>query len=74
MSDDIAAVQTTADSIDGKVDVAVSTRASQTSVDAIPTAAENADAVWDEDVNAHATGTTTARTLKDAKIFSQIDL
>lgn len=41
---------------------------------AVPTAAENADAVWDENVNDHATGTTTARTLKDAKIFSQIDL
>lgn len=46
----------------------------QAAVDAVPTAGENADAVWDEDVNAHATGTTTARTLKDAKIFSQIDL
>jgi hypothetical protein len=46
----------------------------KTDIGNVPTAAENADAVWDEDVNAHATGTTTARTLKDAKIFSQIDL
>lgn len=52
----------------------VLTRASQASVDAIPTAAEIADAVLDEDVNAHATGTSLARTVKDAKIFSQIDL
>jgi hypothetical protein len=32
------------------------------------------DQVWTENVNDHATGTTTARTLKDAKIFSQIDI
>ena len=74
VSADIAAIQTTADNIDGNVDVAVSTRATQSSVDTVPTAGENAVAVWEEDVNAHATGTTTARTLKDAKIFSQIDL
>ena len=74
VSGDIAAVQADTDSIDTKVDVTVSSRASQASVDAVPTAGENADAVWEENVNDHATGTTTARTLKDAKIFSQIDL
>lgn len=74
VSADIAAVKVDTSSIDSKVDVNVSTRASQASVDAVPTAAENADAVWTENVNDHATGTTTARTLKDAKIFSQIDI
>ena len=74
VSADIAAVKSDTGTINSRVDVTLSTRASQTSVDAVPTASENAIAVWEEDVNAHATGTTTARTLKDAKIFSQIDL
>lgn len=39
----------------GRIDVATSTRASQTSVDDIPTAAENADAIWDESVTGHVT-------------------
>lgn len=74
------AAQTTVDTINTKLGTPVAASLSadianvQTVVDAVPTAGENADAVWDEDVNAHATGTTTARTLKDAKIFSQIDL
>jgi hypothetical protein len=74
VSADIAAVKADTASIDTKVDVTLSTRATQTSVDAVPTAQENATAVWEEDVNDHLNGTSTGRTLKDAKIFSQIDL
>jgi hypothetical protein len=68
------ATQSSVDAVFARTDVATSTRASQASVDAIPTAAEIADAVLEEDVNDHATGTSLARTVKDAKIFSQIDL
>jgi hypothetical protein len=71
VSADIAAVQSTASAIETNTDVKTSTRAAQASVDAVPTATENADAVWSQDISKNATGTTTARTLKDAKIFSQ---
>lgn len=74
------ASQTSVNALDTKlgtpagVSVSADIAAVKTDIAAVPTAAENADAVWDENVNDHATGTTTARTLKDAKIFSQIDL
>jgi hypothetical protein len=68
------ATQTSVTSLATNLDVPVSSRASAAAVAALPTAALIADAVWDENVNDHATGTTTARTLKDAKIFSMIDL
>ena len=71
---DLAAMKAVVDTINGRVDVTLSTRATQTSVDDVPTALENAAAIWSTNINDFATGTTAARTLKDAKIFSQIDL
>jgi len=47
------------------LDVDVSTRASQSSVDAIPTAGENANAVWDELLSGHTTAGSAGKTLKN---------
>jgi hypothetical protein len=44
----------TARDLGGQLDAAVSTRSTQASVDALPTAGANADAVWDEALAGHA--------------------
>lgn len=50
----------------GRLDVILDARASQTSVDDVPTAAENADAVWDEAIAGHAAAGSTGEALSDA--------
>jgi hypothetical protein len=97
---DLSVTESTVNAINAKVDVTVSTRASQSSlsalistigtpvhgsisgdiaavqgsVNAVPTATQIVNAVWDENIENHVSGTSTGRTLKDAKVFAQIGL
>jgi hypothetical protein len=59
-------LQTSSGVVQAFVDAAVSSRATQASVDAVPTAAENADAVLDEDMTAHQTQGTLGQAIGDS--------